>query len=227
MEDDTELKSSDDEAEENQKKRKAERDPRGVAVCKKLKKMRETGIVHIDFNRWSNPYAPNGKMYSSYLGVITRQTIPLNITSWPRVEASLKEQLWVKLISMFNVSGDMRWAALAHASKLWRGWKSNLNQDYVQPRRLTNPETMSTIPKHLVTTVLEGVLNPQSSDVWMRARMTANGEPIDKRLIMIFNKINELKALQVQGKLVLGDEEDILSRVVRFFNLSGYLVRGG
>ncbi|KAM7259941.1 hypothetical protein ACFE04_015682 [Oxalis oulophora] len=158
--------SSDDEAEENPKKRKAERDPHGVAA-------------------------------------------------------------------MFDVPLDMRWVALAHASKLWSRWKSNINQDYVQPRRLTNPETMRAIPKHLVTTVTqkqwdefvdyvtskkrldynkkqqekkkqvvrEGVVNPQRSDVWMRARTNANGEPIDKKLIPIFNKINELKALQAQAGL--------------------------
>ncbi|KAM7265398.1 hypothetical protein ACFE04_003081 [Oxalis oulophora] len=250
---------------------------RGGAVCAKLKKLRESGIVHIDYNKWDNPCAPNGKMYASYLGLITRQNIPVNIRSWPIVDDTLKEKLWQILIEMFDVPIDKKWAVLRHASSLWRNWKCTLNTDYVQPRRLTNPESMRIRPKRfhkiikrkewnefvdLVTSprfmkrsaeqkakkamqkyapitgrggmtgvfdklVLEGVLDPQRSDVWMRARMNDKGEPIDVRLIPVFKKINELKAEQAAGTLVLGDQEDILSRACGFFNLPGYLVGGG
>ncbi|KAM7271228.1 hypothetical protein ACFE04_030442 [Oxalis oulophora] len=46
-----------------------------------------------------------------------------------------------------DVPIDKKWAVLRHASSLWRNWKCTLNTDYVQPRRLTNPESMRIRPK--------------------------------------------------------------------------------
>ncbi|VVA41537.1 PREDICTED: LOC110785510 isoform [Prunus dulcis] len=83
--------------------------------------------------------------FSTTLGVIVRECVPINIESWDQVTPSIKNRAWTLLMQKFIVEDWHKKFILRVMDKLWRNWKSKLS---VQIRRIL--ESRSDVARHMV-----------------------------------------------------------------------------
>lgn len=50
--------------------------------------------VSVSYNRMGNPCGKTRPTLQSYIGMLARKMVPINIESWPKVGPDLKEKLW-------------------------------------------------------------------------------------------------------------------------------------
>ncbi|KAM7260733.1 hypothetical protein ACFE04_011406 [Oxalis oulophora] len=61
---------------------------------------------------------------SSYIGVITRNVVPIDIKSWDKVPMQVKERLWNTIKQMYELKVDKRKSISSKANASWRSWKN-------------------------------------------------------------------------------------------------------
>ncbi|KAL8135328.1 hypothetical protein AgCh_010117 [Apium graveolens] len=82
----------------------------------------------------------------SYIGMLARTMIPINIKSWPFVERELKNKLWKDIQNAFKIPEEFESLVLKSAGTKRRQFKSELTTDYVIPlkgdkKKLRKPPT--------------------------------------------------------------------------------------
>ena len=80
---------------------------RGVsALHKVLVKKAQGKKIKIRYNELGEPIGDTRATLQSYIGMVARNMIPIDIPSWPEVDTELKEKLWldvqVKFKHLFN-----------------------------------------------------------------------------------------------------------------------------
>ncbi|XP_050370270.1 uncharacterized protein LOC126788239 isoform X2 [Argentina anserina] len=87
----------------------------------------------VEFNPKGVPFGKVAGEMQSYIGVIARTTVPINIESWPKVDKDLKNDVWKSIEMAFVLAPRHRKMILASASNKWRQFKSELTTKYVMP----------------------------------------------------------------------------------------------
>ena len=71
---------------------------RGATVMKKIINARSQGIkFEIRWNSRGQPVNPNKSKFVSYIGVITRMTVPITYDNWRLVPEGYKDIIWKDL----------------------------------------------------------------------------------------------------------------------------------
>ncbi|KAL8104266.1 hypothetical protein AgCh_028476 [Apium graveolens] len=66
-------------------------------------------------------------------GICARTMVPINISSWPKVDDDLNAKIWSDIQETFKVAPKSEGLILKSAAAKWRQFKSNLTSDYVKP----------------------------------------------------------------------------------------------
>ncbi|PRQ20360.1 putative Ulp1 protease family catalytic domain, putative transposase, Ptta/En/Spm, plant [Rosa chinensis] len=69
----------------------------------------------------------------SYIGMLARTKVPINIVSWPNVDGDLKNKLWLDVKDTFKVAPESKKLVLTSAGTKWRAFKTMLTRKYVLP----------------------------------------------------------------------------------------------
>ena len=86
--------------EEGSKKR-----TRGITCMSHLNLMRNNNMkLNVEVNDRNAPLGENGKKLSSYIGVVARTSVPIDIMDWRAVSKELKNKIWKDIsVSKFRI----------------------------------------------------------------------------------------------------------------------------
>ncbi|XP_062006048.1 uncharacterized protein LOC133723246 [Rosa rugosa] len=79
---------------------------------------------------------PNGRArhnLQSYIGMLARKMVPINIESWPAVDKDLKDKIWIDVQDTFKVAPESKKLVLTSAGTKWRQFKTYLTNKHVLP----------------------------------------------------------------------------------------------
>ncbi|PRQ57802.1 hypothetical protein RchiOBHm_Chr1g0352301 [Rosa chinensis] len=85
---------------------------------------------------YSDTGNPNGRTrhtLQSYIGMLVRTMVPINVDSWPEVDPDLKANIWTDIQDTFKVAPESRKLVLSSAGVKWRYFKTTLTRKYVLP----------------------------------------------------------------------------------------------
>ncbi|KAM5570104.1 hypothetical protein ABKV19_017226 [Rosa sericea] len=85
---------------------------------------------------YSDTGNPNGRTrhtLQSYIGMLVRTMVPINVESWPEVDPDLKANIWTDIQDTFKVAPESRKLVLSSAGVKWRYFKTTLTRKYVLP----------------------------------------------------------------------------------------------
>lgn len=64
-------------------------------MMSRISRLRALGLtLHVEFTPNGEAIGPNGSMFRSYLGVLTRSKIPITYKKWKDVPDELKDLIW-------------------------------------------------------------------------------------------------------------------------------------
>ena len=58
----------------------------------------------VTYNSSGNPNGPERHTLQSYIGMLARTMVPININSWPEVDSDLKDRIWEDIQVMLHTS---------------------------------------------------------------------------------------------------------------------------
>ena len=65
---------------------------RGITNMRRIASTGKKLIVQ--YNSKGKPYGKVASELASYIGVVTRRTVPISVEGWPKVEKDLKNEIW-------------------------------------------------------------------------------------------------------------------------------------
>ncbi|XP_074347390.1 uncharacterized protein LOC141686242 [Apium graveolens] len=103
------------------------------AMYKVIVKKARGKKVKVTANEWGIPNGETRARLQSYIGMLARTTIPIDIPTWPNVDPELKSKLWLDLQATFKVKPEIENMVLKSAGSKWRQFKTDLTRKYVLP----------------------------------------------------------------------------------------------
>ncbi|XP_074293430.1 uncharacterized protein LOC141620466 [Silene latifolia] len=114
-----------------------ERKGKGVVLMKELTALRDAGIkLEVKFDDLGEAIEKIGDKYKSYIGVLARTKVPIDIRSWKHVGADLKQKIWDDVLTIFDVPLSKKTQVITIANKIWTNFKSKLTSLYVYKKPL-------------------------------------------------------------------------------------------
>ncbi|KAK9912428.1 hypothetical protein M0R45_036293 [Rubus argutus] len=81
----------------------------------------------LEWNERGQPVGEVSKKFSSTVGVIVQESIPINIISWHKVKIDTKNSAWGLLMQKYIMDLSHKPFILQQMGRLWRSWKSELS----------------------------------------------------------------------------------------------------
>ncbi|TXG57295.1 hypothetical protein EZV62_018608 [Acer yangbiense] len=107
---------------------------RGRTMLKKVTKARSSGQkIVVQFNKKGVPYKKNRITLMSYVGVLARAMVPIDIQSWHKVTKDLKNKIWECIVEVFEIEECQKKKILSSAATKWRAFKTFLTKKYIIP----------------------------------------------------------------------------------------------
>lgn len=144
-----------------QSKKRSSGAARGVCAMHKVVMKKAKGEkLNLRFNQVAVPVGDERHKLQSYIGMLARTMVPIDIPSWPKVDPELKEKIWndlevrqlqfvlswflfiefvlselVKFVlqDTFELIPESRKRILQSAGAKWRNFKAKLTAEYVLP----------------------------------------------------------------------------------------------
>ncbi|XP_040365495.1 uncharacterized protein LOC121050192 isoform X1 [Rosa chinensis] len=103
----------------------------------------ESNRQSVEWNERGQPVGDFSKRFSSTVGVLVRETVPINIQTWPAVDDKTKNSIWGLLMQKYVVDLTHKTFILQQMGRLWRAWKSDLSTNIriIVDSRRTKSET--------------------------------------------------------------------------------------
>ncbi|KAJ8647907.1 hypothetical protein MRB53_000930 [Persea americana] len=94
-------------------------------------------------NEFGQPIGANGRLLSSFLGIIARdgQKAPINYFDWRKMPMERKMDMWRAVLSKFEIATDeqprvKKWV-FDKICQFWKNWKSKLKKTHYDPFHTT------------------------------------------------------------------------------------------
>ncbi|KAM2554568.1 hypothetical protein TB2_018676 [Malus domestica] len=117
---------------------------RGITNMRRIASTGKKLIVQ--YNSKGKPYGKVASELASYIGVVTRRTVPISVEGWPKVEKDLKNKIWEAIDMAFVLAPKSRKTVLSAASNRWRQFKCDLTTKYIMPFK-DDAEALKNPPK--------------------------------------------------------------------------------
>jgi hypothetical protein len=89
------------------------------------------------------------KKFRNACGAIVRDIVPITLQKWKDLDADTRNRLWAKLSESFRVpkgtEDAVRKSMLSAMARRFRGWKVEMNRDFVKKNRVPPPKKMGKI----------------------------------------------------------------------------------
>ncbi|XP_057777763.1 uncharacterized protein LOC130996270 [Salvia miltiorrhiza] len=107
---------------------------RGKICLNGVAQRRAKGIKHVvEFNKYGQPVGKVAAEMQSYIGLLTREHVKINIKTWKQVPDDVKEVIWESVTSSYEVPQAWKVGCMKSASVKWRNWKHALRKEYILP----------------------------------------------------------------------------------------------
>lgn len=87
----------------------------------------------VTVNEWGVPNGETRAKLQSYIGMLARTTIPIDIDMWPKVDPELKSKLLLDIKDTFLLIPESEKLFLQSAGFKWRQFKTDLTNKNVLP----------------------------------------------------------------------------------------------
>ncbi|KAF6142564.1 hypothetical protein GIB67_039528 [Kingdonia uniflora] len=156
----------------------------------------------LEFNIKEQPIGENSVFFSTYIGVIVREIVPITILTWHKVKPDIKDRLWVMVKQKFIVPKEARKLTLMSMGKDWREFKVekrkliDINDEYEQAL----DKCSEVVPynqwenKEIADDATSVVKKIRWSAVWTRAHKRKNGEAVNELVQEKMDKIDEINS---------------------------------
>ena len=102
MSSDPDYQHTSDTGDSSSKQTSSKKRTRGPTVLDRISKVRATGQkIPVETNYNGVPIEDSGKDLMTYLGIVTRDIVPINMASWGEVPKYLKDRIWDTLTVSF------------------------------------------------------------------------------------------------------------------------------
>jgi hypothetical protein len=82
-------------------------------------------------------------------GSTIRDIVPITLQKWKDLDEDTRNKLWAKLYESFKVpkgkEDAVRKSMLSAMAKMFRGWKTKMNRDFVKKNKVPPPKKMGKI----------------------------------------------------------------------------------
>nr|XP_011463624.1 PREDICTED: uncharacterized protein LOC105351335 [Fragaria vesca subsp. vesca] len=150
-----------------------------MATSEKEKKL-------VEWNSKGQPVGEVSRKFSSTMGVIVREQVPIVFDSWHGVKDPARNTLWELLMQKYIVDVCFKGFVLQQMGKLWRSWKSELS---VEIRKILEAKSTKTERTNLLTKLKPQDVSTMEWDQFVKERMS------DKWLAKSM-KMREIRAKQ-------------------------------
>ncbi|KAK9911493.1 hypothetical protein M0R45_035401 [Rubus argutus] len=96
------------------------------------KDFKKNGQVEVQFNVRGQPYGKYAAGFSSFLGVTTRDFVPVIVNKWKDLSATYTQQIWEHITQHYVVHELYKRNIFRRMMKLWRDHKSLLLKDVMK-----------------------------------------------------------------------------------------------
>ncbi|XP_057811523.1 uncharacterized protein LOC131025753 [Salvia miltiorrhiza] len=109
---------------------------RGKECLTKVAQQRAKGIIqHVDFNARGQPVGDAAAELQSYIGLLTRDHVKINIKKWKDVMQDVKDLIWDTIKSSYDVPEKWKAGCMEFANFKWRSWKTRMYNDFIVPNQ--------------------------------------------------------------------------------------------
>nr|XP_011465857.1 PREDICTED: uncharacterized protein LOC105351934 [Fragaria vesca subsp. vesca] len=98
----------------------------------------------VEWNSKGQPVGAVSVKFSSTMGVIVREQVPIVIDNWHGVKDLARDSLWTLLMQKYMVDVCFKPFILQQMGKLWRSWKSELSTEIRKILELKSTKTERT-----------------------------------------------------------------------------------
>eukprot|EP00268_Persea_americana_P015615 TRINITY_DN17290_c0_g1_i6.p1 TRINITY_DN17290_c0_g1~~TRINITY_DN17290_c0_g1_i6.p1 ORF type:complete len:323 (+),score=40.58 TRINITY_DN17290_c0_g1_i6:508-1476(+) len=109
---------------------------------------RESVPKSITFGEHDQPIGPDAAQLSSLIGNLVRTYVSPIYEAWTNVPNEIKEQIWLGVISTYNINEIHKIFVMKKANISWKGWKYMLRHQAID-KYLTDVERKSNVPKYV------------------------------------------------------------------------------
>ncbi|CAB4283011.1 unnamed protein product [Prunus armeniaca] len=187
---------------------------RGPTEMHKIQKKKKKGKkLVVEFSPKGEPMGKVGKQYASYTGIMAQTIIPIHICNWAAVDDHLKEKIWTKITSVFELLPESKQPTLQSASTKWRQFKSTLTREYVLPHRndleaLKEPLEMYDF---IELSDWQSFVISRLSENWQVACEDKNGKILDEEVAELVGTIEKLLKEKEEGLIIVSRYNDVLA----------------
>ncbi|KAL6228226.1 hypothetical protein ACLB2K_002180 [Fragaria x ananassa] len=101
--------------------------------------------LRVKYNDDGEPVGRAANEMQSYIGVLVRTKVPINVKDWRLVALSVKDNIWGSVEEAYVVPKQWKKMVFATAGQKWREFKSKLTTWYIIPY-LDSPELFDRVP---------------------------------------------------------------------------------
>ncbi|KAK9668459.1 hypothetical protein RND81_13G062200 [Saponaria officinalis] len=105
---------------------------KSLVLMKELITLRNSGLkLDVEFDKNGESVGTNADKYKSYIGVLSRTKVPIDIPCWGDVPVDIKEKIWDDVLTVFNIPMSKKKQVISIANSRWNNFKSILTSLYV------------------------------------------------------------------------------------------------
>ncbi|KAK1587164.1 hypothetical protein Q3G72_010251 [Acer saccharum] len=200
-----------------------------VVNTKKKQGLTKLGMIQsgdkclsVTSNERGQSVSKNSKKFSSYLGVIVREHVPIGLEDWPSVDSDRKDELWTLILQRFEIAECYKEIGIRMMGKMWRQFKSLITKRIIKANRKTDRRlTLSSIKPNNITSDKKWesfIKNRLSSefkkeesldsssitrvDVWIRGHKNKDGKHLNEATSSTLKSVEERKSSDSQDNLM-------------------------
>ncbi|KAK9668659.1 hypothetical protein RND81_13G075900 [Saponaria officinalis] len=157
----------------------------------------------------------NADKYKSYIGVLSRTKVPIDIPCWRDVPVDIKEKIWDDVLTVFNIPMSKKKQVISIANSRWTNFKSILTSlmsrggyqktmmKLEAKKRAADPLTCDT-----------SMVTIERGDLWIEGRLNKDGECLNAETKEVIERINLLKEQVSQGGFTPNGKDDVLIKAL-------------
>ncbi|KAL6219612.1 hypothetical protein ACLB2K_007371 [Fragaria x ananassa] len=150
--------------------------PRG-RTCLQVMATGEKEKKLVEWNTKEQPVGAVSVKFSSTMGVIVREQVPIVIDNWHGVKDIARDSLWTLLMQKYMVDVCFKPFILQQMGKLWRSWKSELSTEIRKILELKSTKTERTNliaklkPHDVSLPEWDQFVQQRMSDKWLNGKL--------------------------------------------------------
>ncbi|KAK9740251.1 hypothetical protein RND81_03G022400 [Saponaria officinalis] len=188
---------------------------KSVVLMKELITLRNSGLkLDVEFDKNGEVVGTNADKYKSYIGVLSRTKVPIDIPCWRDVPVDIKEKIWDDVLTVFNIPMSKKKQASSklaaekqkqniYPHRMSRGGYQKTMMKLEAKKRASDPLTCDT-----------SMVTIERGDLWIEGGLNKDGECLNAETKETIERINLLKEQVSQGGFTPNGKDDVLTKAL-------------